>query len=90
MSSDGNANRVPSRAEVEARFLDLITGRCDRHTVATWANELVARDVSVSDPGVWKALVALSGADLSTSDREFLHGEVDFCAWLEALKRSAP
>ena len=45
-------------------------------------------DADVDDKGVWEALVALSGADLPTSDRPYLHGEADFCAWLERLRRS--
>lgn len=89
MSGSGDNHLSPSRDEVEAKLLDLITGRCERREAADWASRYVTNDAEVADRGVWRALVALSGADLPTSDRQFLHGEADFCVWLETLKRSA-
>lgn len=79
----------PTRAEVEARLLDLITGKCDRAAATDWAAAFIVQDARVDDRGVWEALVALSGADLPTTDRPYLHGEADFCIWLERLKRTA-
>jgi hypothetical protein len=89
MSESGEPIRGPSRAEVEAKLLDLITGKCDRRQAADWAIRFVENDADVEDRAVWTALVALAGADLASSDREFLHGEADFCVWLETLKRSS-
>ena len=79
----------PSRKEVELKLLDLIEGRCDRKSAADWASKYVVADATTEDPGTWSALVALSGADLVSTDRDFLHGEADFCIWLESLKRSS-
>jgi hypothetical protein len=89
MSESGDTFRGPTRDEVEAKLLDLITGRCDRRHAADWAAYFVVNDAEVADSGVWEALVALAGADLASSDRKFLHGEADFCVWLETLKGSA-
>ena len=89
MSARGDDVGFPTREQVERKLLDLITGKCDRRQAADWASHFVDLDVAVSDRGIWNALVALSGADLRTTDREFLHGEADFCVWLEQLKRSA-
>ena len=54
------------------------------------SSPFIARDVKVADPGVWDALVSLSGADLATTDRAYLHGEADFCTWLETLRSTHP
>jgi len=89
MWASGSRPRGPTRAEVEAKLLDLITGRCDRADAADWASAYIDADALVSDRGAREALVALSGADLPTTDRQYLHGETDFCIWLEQLKRSA-
>jgi len=78
----------PTRAEVEQKLLDLILGHCDREQASSWATHFVSQDADVEDSGVWDALVALSGADLPSTDRPYLHGEADFCVWLEQLRRS--
>jgi hypothetical protein len=90
MSANGNDPTPPTRSEVEAKLLDLITGRCERRQAAEWANALIQNDISVPDSGVWDAVISLSGADLPTTDRAYLYGEADFCIWLEQLKRSKP
>ena len=89
MSASGNRPVGPSRQEVEGKLLDLITGRCDRAAAATWASEYIQNDARINDKGVREAVVSLSGADLPTTDRAYLHGEADFCIWLEQLKRTA-
>jgi hypothetical protein len=79
----------PSRQEVEARLLDLIEGRSTREEAASWAEQWVDSDGErVSDPAVWKALTQLSGADLKTIDRPYLHEQADFEAWLGMLRRA--
>ena len=78
----------PRKSDVEQKLLDLIAGRCTRREASDWATQFVQAGASTDDRATWRALVALSGADLPSTDREFLHGEADFCIWLEALKRS--
>ena len=83
---------VPSRAEILAR-LDALAAdpsSATRATVADWAAEYLRFDdpqlyPDVSDPVVWDALVALSGADLPSTDRPFLHEAPDFASWRAAL-----
>lgn len=78
-------NAVPNRIEVERKLLDLIAGRIHRSSVADWANQFFKNDVEVADPKTWRAIVQMSGADLATTDRAYLHDERDFSAWLEEL-----
>lgn len=78
----------PEKQRVEQKLFDLITGRCTREEAAQWANRYIEADATMDDQATWRALVSLAGADLPTTDREFLHGEADFCIWLETLKRS--
>lgn len=89
MSTSGSRPEGPSREQVEAKLLDLIVGRCDRADAASWASAYIDKDALIRDKGVREAVVSLSGADLPTTDRQYLHGEADFCIWLEQLKRSA-
>ena len=85
----------PSRAEAEAKLLDLIEGRCTRQEVSDWAAQWFLADqwsrvhLEVNDYGVWDTLGLLMAADLKTIDRPYLYDEVDFRAWLEEL-RAAP
>jgi hypothetical protein len=78
----------PTRADVEQKLLDLILGRCNREEASSWASQFLSSDAEVKDAPLWNALVALSGADLPSTDRAYLHSEVDFCVWLEQLRRS--
>jgi hypothetical protein len=43
----------------------------------------------VEDLVVWDALIALSGADLPSTDRQYLYEIEDFQQWLDVLN-SAP
>ncbi len=88
MSRSSDHMHGPTRGEVETKLLDLILGRCQRSEAAAWADTFVAGDADVHDPALWRALIALSGADMPSTDREFLHGEADFCVWLETLRRT--
>src|SRR6476659_1730986 len=56
---------APSRAEVEEKLRGLIEGRYSREAVTSWAEQWVmAKAPNVQDGAVWRALTALSGADL--------------------------
>jgi hypothetical protein len=83
--------RVPTRAEVARRLEELVRGEAARSEVADWAAEFITYDdpqvyPEISDSAVWRALTHLAGADLPTTDREFLHDENDFSAWLSELQ----
>jgi hypothetical protein len=74
---------VPTRTETRRMLTALADGTKPREEVADWALQWVRLpDPEVQDRAVWRALVALSGADLPTTDRDYLHGEVDFRDWL--------
>ena len=78
----------PTRADVEQKLLDLIVGRCSREQASSWASQFVAGEAEVKNEGLWNAIVALSGADLPSTDRRYLHDETDFRVWLEQLRQS--
>lgn len=85
---NGLAPPSPSRAEVEARLLDLISGRLGREEATAWAMQWVAAsDPGVDDEVVWSGLNNLAGADAPSTDRPFLYEDVDFRAWLAELRR---
>jgi len=78
---------APSRAEVEARLRELISGELGRDEATAWAMHWIAAATpGVDDPVVWRALDNLAGADAVSTDRQFLFEEVDFRAWLEELR----
>lgn len=82
---------VLSRADVEVRLERLVRGDADLAEVADWAMEFIICDdpqlyPEIADAAVWRALTALSGADLPTTDREYLHDENDFRSWLGELR----
>ena len=86
---------VPTRDQVAARLEELVQsdGPGERAAAAAWAAEYIAFDdpqvyPEVEDPAVWAALTALSGADLPTTDRAYLHGRADFEQWLGELRRA--
>lgn len=85
--SDGP--RGPTVNEVEERLVRLIQRVESRESAARWALTWVAAKRSdVADRRVWDALVAPSGADLASADRESLHDEKDFATWLDELRGS--
>jgi hypothetical protein len=62
-------------------------GRATREQVADWAARWIREAApAVEDPLTWQALKELAGADLRTSPTDYLHGESDFHAWLDALE----
>ena len=42
------------------------------------------------DVATWEAIKAIGGADLPTTDREYLHGVEDFMRWRQALRDAPP
>lgn len=84
---------VPTREEVAARIGVLLRTETSREAVAEWAQAyLLFEDPQlypeVHDQRVWSALQALSGADLRTPDRQYLHEAEDFRHWLDELWES--
>ncbi|RSN13907.1 hypothetical protein DMC63_25785 [Streptomyces sp. WAC 05977] len=74
---------VPTRAEVRKVLEDLATGAVTRAEASDWARPWMVEDAHrVDDALVWDALDWLFGADLMTSPAGYLHGPVDFQAWL--------
>jgi hypothetical protein len=83
---------IPTRADVEAKLLDLIEGRASREEVSSWAQYWLHEDFEkgrdlFDDPVLLDALEALSGADLGGFERPYLHYEEDFRAWLDELRQ---
>jgi hypothetical protein len=77
----------PTRAQVEAVFLDLLDGRRSRDDVVRWAGQWVFADHPPDiDPAVWDALNLLGMADLPTADRPHLYVEDDFRSWLQEFR----
>ncbi|MFJ8911457.1 hypothetical protein [Amycolatopsis sp. NPDC102389] len=75
---------VPTRAEVRKVLEDLATSAVTRVEASDWARPWIVEDAHrVDDALVWNALDRLFGADLMTSPVGYLHGPVDFRAWLE-------
>ncbi len=81
----------PTRNDIERIILDLTSGDISPAEAAGWANQWVLadfppREERVHDTIVWDALVYLSGADLKTIDRPYLHGKEDFEKWLKEFR----
>ena len=84
-----NPPPAPSRSEVTLWLHRLIAGDITRKEVDEWACQWVyADDPGVDDEVVWNVLTALCGADMPSTDREFLFGEEDFRAWLDELMKA--
>jgi hypothetical protein len=88
---------LPPRSEVRVRLVQLLEGSLTREAADEWASEQIAfyeTNRELGDPGwdegVWGALRHLFGSDMRVSDTDYLHGEVDFQAWLAEFDRSDP
>ncbi len=84
---------VPMCADVEAKLLDLIEGRCSHYEALSWAEHWLYEDYVLvldlfDDPALLEAIDALSGADMITTDRPYLYGEEDFRVWLHELQQA--
>jgi hypothetical protein len=81
----------PSLSEVVQKLQQLIVREISREEAAAWAApwmlkaEEFALDDRVLDRKIKKAICALAGADMPTSDREYLFEKIDFEAWLQEL-----
>ncbi len=76
----------PSRANIREKIVQLISGELDRASASEWAFAIIDDDhIRVSDQVVWKILQCLGGADLPTTDREYLYEKEDFNCWLNEI-----
>jgi len=78
--------------EIKARLEALAADpAADVGATADWALETMEGDdpLLAEDP-VWRALDALSGADLMAGPGEPLHGPEDFRAWLHEFGEAYP
>jgi len=88
MSVRGEGRPV-TREEVEEKLVALLLGELTREAAADWAGAIVRSDrPDVPDLAVWRAIVALSGVDLISTDRPYLHGQDDIRKWLDDLRES--
>jgi hypothetical protein len=82
----------PDRREVEQQLAALIDGRLTPEAASEWARPFVVDDSTHPpnmDTAAWEAVKAILGADLPTTDRDYLYGVEDFRRWRQAL-RDAP
>lgn len=88
-----DANPLPSLEQVRAMLEDLAGGG-ERGEVATWAAGYVAAHAAggaaSTDPVVWRALVRMAGADLTSSPGVWLHPRADVLAWLREVQVELP
>ncbi|MEV4805127.1 hypothetical protein AB0K18_34445 [Nonomuraea sp. NPDC049421] len=82
---------LPTRAEVEAHFEELLRGDMTREEVDRWAAQFVAADmVEGHDEPVWEALMHLCGVDLrSGPDEDYFHDDEQIAEWLDEFRRRA-
>ena len=80
MSEHANA---PTREQVINCLRQLIAGELTPEAASDWARPWLT--TIVGDSRVRKALDELAGADLPTSDREYLYCQEDFEQWLRDL-----
>ncbi len=83
--------QVPSRQQMAEVLESLIQDETKRREISEWAGEYIIFDnpqlyPEVTDPAVWRTLKFLMGADLISTDREFLHTVEDFREWLNEIK----
>ncbi len=75
-----------SRANIREKIVQLMSGELDRASVSEWAFAIIDDDhIRVSDPVVWKILQCLGGADLPTTDRDYLYEKEDLNCWLNEI-----
>ena len=77
----------PTLEEVIARLEALTRTEISREEVADWAGRWVRLpNPGIDDDRIWTAIKKLSGADLPSTDRMYLHDENDFNNWLKELR----
>jgi hypothetical protein len=77
------------RSQILSWLERLAAGQVTREEAARWAGQIVEDDAMPDEPDLFDAIDELAGADLPTTDREYLYGKEDFEAWLAKLKASA-
>jgi hypothetical protein len=81
-----DAEGPPTKADVVAHLIDLITGVRTRRQVADWASTWVrAFAPDIPDERIRTALSCLAAADMISTDRPYLYDEDDFRDWLREL-----
>jgi hypothetical protein len=83
-----SATAPPSRADVEDRFVSLLSGSRTRDEVDRWASRwVVAEESEVPDKHVWWALTLLCGIDLRHGPGEpYLHDDQQVSGWLDEFR----
>jgi hypothetical protein len=81
---------IPSREDLRVKLEALINDQISRKDVSDWAEEYITYDdpqiyPEIEDETVWDTIVKLAGADLTTTDRPYLHDKIDFENWLDEL-----
>ena len=78
----------PKLPEVTDKLAKLVSGSITREEASNWALQWINLDnpPNMKD-AVWDALSNLAGADMPTTNREYLFGHEDFLEWLETLKK---
>jgi hypothetical protein len=87
----GGQSSFPSRAQVRAKLTALAEGHITAQDANDWACPWVVDDSAYPypiDEPVWAALTRLCGADLKISPDTYLHGDVDYRAWLEEFDQA--
>lgn len=78
-------DNLPNRESISIVLKQLIEGAITREQASEWARPWVTRLELLEDPRICEALTSLGAADLPSTDRPYLYGQVDFVAWLEEL-----
>ena len=78
-------SEVPTANEAIQTLQQLIRGEISREAASDWARPWITRLERISDPKVREAITCLCGADMPTTDRPYLHGQLDFEHWLRDL-----
>lgn len=79
-------DRAPDRQQVEAKLVDLASGKITREEATAWAEQFDLD--AIDDELVVDALELLTGADMISTDRPYLYGPEDFRAWLAKYRRA--
>ena len=84
-----------SLSQISQAFDDLIAGAKSRETLAAWATALRqaedARQLQYEPRGeesrIWNAILYLTGVDLKSSARDYLHNTNDFLSYRQKAGR---
>jgi hypothetical protein len=80
----------PTRDQVARKLRELIAGDITPEAASEWASPWITRTEEVGDAKAKRALVELAGADMPSTDREYLFAKIDFEAWLRELDTGSP